>query len=164
MKPAELSNALRECHTKTTRLVKTLDEVAELFYQSTDSSKLLELLKEYDYVLGIAAYIGHVKLLQSILLPLSSEQCLDVLQSCTPTPMHVAASQGRMESAQVIMECLTEAKHKRELLEMKDQNGKRPVDLVPGFRVDIEELLNSIDIKGKKISNQLLIYLHNMNK
>ena len=74
----------------------------------------------------------------------------------------MAASQGRMESIRVILECMTEPKHKRESLEMKDHNGKRPVDLVPGFRLDIKELLNSIDVKGKVI--YYLIYLFHVSK
>ena len=59
---------------------------------------------------------------------------------------------------------MTEPKHKRESLEMKDHNGngKRPVDLVPGFRLDIKELLNSIGVKGKVI--YYLINLFHVSK
>ena len=46
MKTAKLSNALRECQATTNILVKTLDEEAELFYQSSNSYKLLVLIKE----------------------------------------------------------------------------------------------------------------------
>ena len=69
MKTAKLSNALRECQATTNILVKTLDEEAELFYQSSNSNKLLVLIKENNSVLNSAAYTGHTKLLQSILRP-----------------------------------------------------------------------------------------------
>ena len=74
----------------------------------------------------------------------------------------MAASQGRMKSIRVILECVTEPKHKRKSLEMKDHNGNRPVDLVPGFRLDIKELLNCIEVKGKVI--YYLIYLFRVSK
>ena len=95
-----------------------------------------------------AAYLGDVTSLHAVLSTLSAQDCLECLKGSTPTPLHVAASQIRIESVRVILEYVPDPKKQNELLVTTDEEQRRPLDLVSPYRNDIMEMLKIQSSKG----------------
>ena len=117
-------------------------------FLNNSKEKIISRLKEYDTALHCAAYLGDVTLLRAVLSTLSAQDCLEYLKGSTPTPLHVAASQGRIESVRVILEYVPDPKKQNELLVTTDEEQRRPLDLVPPYRNDIMEMLKIQSSKG----------------
>ena len=117
-------------------------------FLNNSKEKIISRLKEYDTALHCAAYLGDVTLLRAVLSTLSAQDCLEYLKGSTPTPLHVAASQGRIESVRVILEYVPDPKKQNELLVTTDEEQRRPLDLVPPYRNDIMEMLKTQSSKG----------------
>ena len=97
-------------------------------FLNNSKEKIISRLKEYDTALHCAAYLGDVTLLRAVLSTLSVQDCLEYLKGSTPTPLHVAASQARIESVRVILEYVPDPKKQNELLVTTDEEQRRPLD------------------------------------
>ena len=140
MSLVKLRNILKECQLYNNLLQQNLVSAAEQF-QNITTEERLSLLEEDDTVLLTASFMGHQELLLTLLSPFSSQECLSILKRSTCTALHVAASQGRVESVKAILKCVADSQHQRELLSLKDDAGNTAIDLVPAYKEDIRRIL-----------------------